>query len=198
MRIVKYWPLNDAYREDNQHNQERTLSERARPWVFYHNRFGRAIVHHDFDLGEEKKPGAQAKLLDIEPNKYMVDCFREEEPAGVAGGRLIVDPSEKVFVQQIEQKEGDKREAIDDRSYDRIAQRDNNQLGYCGEESTPCRCAGQVLGLVHRARGERKESLFDIIHHQRPNLKESKGCPGKPLKYDETITSNKTAIEIAK
>jgi hypothetical protein len=52
-------------------------------------------------LGEEKQ-GAQAKLLDIKPNKYMVHRFREEEAAGFAGGRLIVDPGEKVFVKEVE------------------------------------------------------------------------------------------------
>ena len=145
VRIVKYWPLNDAYRKDNEHNQERTLRSRARPSV--------ELVAWN---GEEKKPGAQAKLLDIKPNKYMVNCFREEKPAGVAGGRLIIDPSEKVLVQEIQQEEGYKRETVDDRGYDRRAQRGYNQLSYCWEERTPCRCARRVLGLVHRAWGGRK------------------------------------------
>jgi hypothetical protein len=95
----------------------------------------------------------------------MVNCSREEEPAGVAGGRLIIDPREKVFVQEVEHSEGGKREAIDDRRYDGIAERDYNQLSHCGEESTPFRCARRVLGLVHRAWGGSKESYLEIIHH---------------------------------
>ena len=150
VRTVKHKASNDAYREDNQHNHERTLRDRAGLGLFV--------------LGEEEQ-SAQANLLHIEPNEYMVNCFREEEPAGLAGRRLIVDPSEKVFVQEVEQKEGCKREAIDDRRYDGITERDCNQLGHCGEESTPFRCARRVLDVVHRAWGGCKESYFDIIHH---------------------------------
>jgi len=76
-------------------------------------------------LGEEKQ-GAQAKLLDIKPNEYMVYSLGEEEAAGFAGGRLIVDPGEKVFVQEVEQAEGRKREAVDDGRNDGIAERDYN------------------------------------------------------------------------
>jgi hypothetical protein len=137
-------------------------------------------------------------LLDIKPNEYMVYCFGEEEAAGVAGGGLIIDPGEKVFVEEVEQTEGCKREAIDDRRYDGIAERDYNQLSHCGEESTPFRYADRVLGLVHRAWGGSKESYVDIIHHQRPNLKEAASCSGETLKYDITMTPNKTAIKAAK
>ena len=109
--MVQYWPLNNAHCEDKQHKHEPTLIDRARATIFA--------------LREEEQ-GGQAKLLDIKPNKYMVNRFWEEKPAGVAGGRFIIDPSEKVFVQEIEQKEGSKREAIDDRRYDGIAKRDCN------------------------------------------------------------------------
>ena len=95
---------------------------------------------------------------------------------------MIIDPSEEVFVKEVEQKEGRKRKAIDDRSYDGIAERDYNQLGHCGEESTPCGCAGRILDLVHRAWCRSKESFFDIIHHQRPNLKKATSRSGKTLK----------------
>jgi hypothetical protein len=71
-------------------------------------------------FGEEKQ-GAQAKLLDIKPDEYMVHRFGEEEAASFAGGRLIVDPGEKVFVQQVEQEEGRKREAVNNGRYDGIA-----------------------------------------------------------------------------
>ena len=57
----------------------------------------------------------------------MVHCFREEKTAGFAGGRLIVDPSEKVFVQEVEQEEGCECKAIDDRRYDGIGERDYSQ-----------------------------------------------------------------------
>jgi hypothetical protein len=100
----------------------------------------------------------------------MVDCFRKEEPASVTGGRLIIDPSEKVFVQEVEQSEGCKREAIDDRGYDGKAERDYNQLSRCGEESTPFRCARRVLNLAHRAWGGSKESHFDKIRNEGPSL----------------------------
>jgi hypothetical protein len=163
--------LADAYREDDQYNQKCTLRDRT--WVV-------PIV-----LGEEKQ-GAQAKLLDIKPNEYMVHRFREEEAAGFAGGRLIVDPGEKVFVQEVEQEEGRKREAVNDGRYDGIAERDHNQLSRSGEERAPFLRASRVLRLVHRARGGIKEDRFDIIHHQGPNLKKAASCSGKTLKYNET------------
>lgn len=156
-----------AYREDNQHNHERTLRDRARFRLFV--------------LGEEKQ-GAQAKMLDIKPDEYVVHCFREEKTAGFAVVRLIIDPSEKVFVKEVEQKEGRKCKAIDDRRYDGIAERDYNHLSHCGEESTPRRCVRRILDLVHRAWRRSKESHFDIIHHQRPNLKEAASRSGKTLK----------------
>jgi hypothetical protein len=136
-------------------------------------------------------------LLDIEPNEYMVQRFREEEAAGFAGGRLIVDPGEKVFVQEVEQEESRKREAIDNGGYDGIAQRDYNQLSRIGEERAPFLRASRELRLVHRARGGIKEGRFDIIHHQRPNLKEAAGCSRKTLKYNKTTTSNKVVIKTA-
>jgi hypothetical protein len=46
--------MNGTYREDNQHNHERTLRDCARFRLFV--------------LGEEKQ-GAQAKLLDIKPHE---------------------------------------------------------------------------------------------------------------------------------
>jgi hypothetical protein len=76
---------------------------------------------------EGEKHVAQKKLLDIKPDEHMVNCLREKEPASVARGRLIIDPSEKVFVQEVEQSEGCKRKAIDDRSYDGIRERDHSQ-----------------------------------------------------------------------
>jgi hypothetical protein len=144
-------------------------------------------------LGEEEQ-GAQANLLDIKPNEYVVYRFGEEEAAGFAGGRLIVDPGEKVFVQEVEQEEGRKREAVDDGRYDGIAERDYNQLSRSGEERAPFLRATRVLRLVHRARGGVQEDHLDIIHHQRPNLKEAAGCSGKTLKYNETTTPNKAMI----
>ena len=128
----------------------------------------------------------------------MVDRFGEKEPAGFARARLIIDPSEKVFVQKVEQEERPKREAVDDGRYDGIAERDYNQLSRPGEERAPFRCARRVLGRVHRARGGSKEGQFDIIHHQRPNLEEAARCSGKTLKYNKTMTSNKIEIKTAK
>jgi hypothetical protein len=183
VRVVKYKPFAAAYREDNQYNHKCTLRDRT--WLML-------IV-----LGEEKQ-GAQAELLDIKPNEYMVQRFREEEAAGFAGGRLIVDPSEKVFVQEVKQGEGRKREAVDDGRYDGISERDYNQLSRSGEERAPFLGATRVLRLVHRARGGIKEDHFHIIHHQRPNLKEAAGCSRKTLKYNETTTSNKAAIKAPK
>jgi hypothetical protein len=140
-----------------------------------------------FVLGKEKQC-TQAKLLDIKPNEYMVQRFREEEAAGFAGGRLIVDPCEKVFVQEVDQEEGRKREAVDDGRYDGIAERDYNQLSRSGEDRAPLLRARSVLRHVHRARGGIKEGHFDKIDHQRHNLKEAGGCYGKTLKYNETTT----------
>ena len=148
-------------------------------------------------LGEEKQC-TQAKLLDIKPNEYMVQRFREEEAAGFARGRLIVDPGEKVFVQEVDQEEAGKREAVDDGRYDRIAERDYDQLSRYWEERAPFSRARSVLRLVHRAWGGIKEHHFGIIHHQRHNLKEAAGCYGKTLKYNETATSNKAVIKTAK
>jgi len=115
-------------------------------------------------------------LLDIKPDEYVVHRFREKEAASFAGGRLIVDPGEKVFVQEIKQEEGRKREAVNDGRYDGIAERDYNQLGRSGEERAPFLRARRVLRLEHRARGGTKEGHFDIVHHQGPNLKEASGC----------------------
>ena len=139
-----------------------------------------------FVLGEEEQ-GTQTELLDIEPNKYMLKCFREEESAGFAGLRLIVDPCEEVLIQEVEQKEGGKCEAIDDRGYDGIAKRDDNQLSHRREESAPIRCTGSVPDRVYRARGRSKEGNLEIIHHQRPNLKKAAGCSGKTLKDYESV-----------
>ncbi len=94
----------------------------------------------------------------------MVHRFREEEPAGFAGARLIIDPSKKVFVQEVEQEESRTCEAVDDRRYDGIAQRNYDQLGHRREERAPFRCDRRVLGLVHRARGGIKKDHLDIIH----------------------------------
>ena len=124
----------------------------------------------------------------------MVHRFREEEAASFAGGRLIVDPGEEIFVQEVEQEEDRKREAVDDGRYDGIAERDYNQLSRSGEERAPFLRARRVLRLVHRARGGVEKDRFDIIHHQRPNLKEAAACSGKTLKYNETTTSNKAVI----
>jgi hypothetical protein len=102
-------------------------------------------------------------LLDIKPNEYMVHCFGEEEPAGVAKGRLIVDPGKMVFIEEVEQREGCKREAIDDWRYDGKDKCEYKQLSRRGEESTPFQCARRVLDLEHRAWGGSKESSFNII-----------------------------------
>lgn len=147
-------------------------------------------------LGEEKQ-GAQAKLLDIKPDEDMVHRFREEEAAGFTGRRLVINPGEKVFVHQVEQEEGPKREAVNNGRYDGIAERDYNQLSRSREERAPFFRARRVLRLVHRARGGTKECHFDMIHHQRSNLKEAVGCSGKALKYNETSTSSKSAIKTA-
>jgi hypothetical protein len=50
-----------------------------------------------FVLREEEQ-GTQTELLDIEPHKYMLKCFREEQSPGLAGLGLIVDPCEKVLI----------------------------------------------------------------------------------------------------
>jgi len=57
----------------------------------------------------------------------MLDGLREEEPTSIAGARLIIDPSEQILVQEIEQEEGCKREAINDGGYNRVAERDYNE-----------------------------------------------------------------------
>jgi len=41
-------------------------------------------------------------LLDVKAYKEMLDGFRKEEPTSIAGARLIVDPSEQIFVEEIE------------------------------------------------------------------------------------------------
>jgi len=114
--------LTDAHRENNQYDQETTLRKRARLVIF---------------VLREEEQGTQAELLDIESNKYMLNCPREEESARVARMRLIVDPSEEVLVQEVEQEKGRKREAVNDGGYGRIAERDDNQLSHRREESTP-------------------------------------------------------------
>lgn len=139
-----------------------------------------------FVLREEEQ-GAQTKLLDIEPNKYMLKCFGEEESAGLAGLGLIVDPCEKVLIQEVKQKERAKCEAINDGGYDGIAKSDDNQLSHRREESSPFRCTGSVLDRVHRARGGSKEGNLEVIHHQGPDLKKAAGCSGKTLKEYEPV-----------
>jgi hypothetical protein len=103
--------VNDAHREDDQYNQEGTLRNRAGFLVFV--------------LCEEEQ-GSQAEMLDIEPSKNVLERFREEEPASVAGLGLIVDPREEVLVQHVEQKEGSKCEAIDDGGYNGIPKHDDD------------------------------------------------------------------------
>jgi hypothetical protein len=115
-------------------------------------------------LGEEEQ-GTQAELLNVEPDKYMLNCFGEKESPGVAGIWLVVDPNEQVLVQEIEEKEGRKCEAVDDGRYDGITERDDDQLSHCREESTPLRCAGLVLDPKHGAWGRTKEGDLDIIHN---------------------------------
>jgi len=63
-------------------------------------------------------------LLDVKAHKKMLNRFREEESTSLAGTRLIVDPSEEVLVKEIEQNEGNKCEAINDRGYYGVAERD--------------------------------------------------------------------------
>ena len=75
--------LTDTYREDNQYDHETTLRKRARLVIL---------------VLREEEQGTQAELLDIQPNKYMLKCPGEEEPARVARMRLVVDPSEEVLV----------------------------------------------------------------------------------------------------
>jgi hypothetical protein len=104
---------NDAHCEYKQHNYERTLRNCA----------GFLMVV----LGEEEQ-GTQAELLNVEPYKYMLNCFGEKESPGVAGAWLVVDPSEQVLVQEIEEKEGRKCDAVDDGRYDGITERDDGQL----------------------------------------------------------------------
>ena len=147
-------------------------------------------------FGEEKQ-ATQAKLLNIKPNEYVVHRFREKEAAGFAGGRLIVDPGEKIFVQEVKQEEGHKRNTVDERRYDGIDECDYNKLSHSGKERAPFLRARRVLRVVHRARGGVKEYDFDVIHHQRPNLKEAAGRSGKTLEYNETTTSYKAAIKTA-
>jgi hypothetical protein len=79
----------------------------------------------------------------------MLNCLGEEESATLARTRLIIDPSEEVLVQEVEQKEGRKREAIDDGGYDGIPERDYSQLGHRGKDSAPFRCARGVLALIY-------------------------------------------------
>jgi hypothetical protein len=118
----------------------------------------------------------------------MLKCFGEEEPASFARVRLIVHPCEEVLVQEVEQKKGGKCETIDDRGYNGIAKRDDNQLSHRREEGAPLRCTGSVLNCVHRARGRSKEGNLEIIYYQRPDLKKSAGCSGKTLKEYEAVS----------
>ena len=164
--------LTDAHREDDQYNHETPLRKRAR--------LGFVVLC-------EEEQGTQAELLDIQPNKYMLDRLREEESTRLARMRLIVDPREEVLVQEVEQEEGRKREAIDDGGYNGIAERDDNQLCHRGEESTPIRNTGRVLDLIHRAWRRSKQGDFDVVHYQRSNLKEAARRPGKTLKDYKSV-----------
>jgi hypothetical protein len=57
----------------------------------------------------------------------MLNCFGEKQTARVAGRRMIVDPSEEIFVQHVEQEECYQSHAVDDGSNDRVAERNDNQ-----------------------------------------------------------------------
>ena len=92
-------------------------------------------------------------MLDIKPHKEMLNRFREEEPTSLAGTRLIVDPGEEILVKEIEEKEGRKREAINNRGYYGVAERDYNQLSHRRKEGSPDRRSGRVLDCVHGAGG---------------------------------------------
>ena len=80
--------LADAHREDNQYDHDTTLRKGARLVIL---------------VLREEEQSTQAELLDIQPDKYMLNCLGEEEPARVARMRLVVDPSEEVLVQEVEQ-----------------------------------------------------------------------------------------------
>ena len=79
--------LTDAHREDDQYNHETPLRKRAR--------LGFVVLC-------EEEQGTQAELLDIQPNKYMLNRLREEESPRLARTRLIVDPREEVLVHEVE------------------------------------------------------------------------------------------------
>jgi len=61
--------LNDAHRENDQNDQKRALGDRAR----------RVMI-----VLRKEEQSTQAELLDIKPNKNMLDRLGEEESTGFA------------------------------------------------------------------------------------------------------------------
>ena len=102
-------------REGNEHDHQRAL--RHRTGVL-------GLVHC-----EEEERG-EADLLDVHPHEHVLDRLGEEQPAGVARGRLVELPEEEILPELVEEEEGEAREAVDDGRDDTVCERCDGRLVY--------------------------------------------------------------------
>jgi hypothetical protein len=63
----------------------------------------------------------ETDLLNIQTHEHMLNGFRVEQASGVRRRRLSELIQEEVFVELIEQEEGEDRKTVDDRRNDGIA-----------------------------------------------------------------------------
>ena len=63
----------------------------------------------------EEEQSAETDLLNVHPNKHMLDCLWEKQATCVGRGRLRVPVEEEVLVEEIEKEECKACKAIDNR-----------------------------------------------------------------------------------
>ena len=73
-------------------------------------------------LGEEEQR-SEADLLDVQPDKDVLNRLREEQSARLTPGLAIAHPEEQVLVQLVEQEECRKRKAVNDWRDDAVRER---------------------------------------------------------------------------
>jgi hypothetical protein len=138
-----------AYREENERNGQSTL---------------------DFCTGSEEEQSGETDLLDIQPNKGMLNSLGEEQPSGITTSGLIQLPEEEILPYEIEQSKRDKRQSIDDRRDQHVSERDDDEECDGGEQRAEENIAKIVFDRIHTAGRASEEEQLDIINDERGDL----------------------------